>query len=104
MKKVLILFTLLASLGLHALTEKEKAIAFMKDWVTFANGKMEVYQRNVVTGKVRLLTLVFNRRLSAVLIIVFRSLSYANSLLNNQATNTRVFLKNIYLIRKCPAF
>ncbi|VVM22436.1 hypothetical protein BSPWISOXPB_4321 [uncultured Gammaproteobacteria bacterium] len=40
----------------HALTEKEKAIAFMKDWVTFANGKMEVYQRNVVTGKVRLLT------------------------------------------------
>ena len=56
MKKVLLLFTLLASLGLNALTEKEKAIAFMKDWVTFANGKMEVYQRNVVTGKVRLLT------------------------------------------------
>jgi hypothetical protein len=43
MKKVLLLFTLLASLGLNALTEKEKAIAFMKDWVTFANGKMEVY-------------------------------------------------------------
>jgi hypothetical protein len=52
MKKALLLFTLLASLGLNALTEKEKAIAFMKDWVTFANGKMEVYQRNVVTGKV----------------------------------------------------
>jgi hypothetical protein len=30
MKKALLLFTLLASLGLHALTEKEKAIAFMK--------------------------------------------------------------------------
>jgi hypothetical protein len=41
LEKVLLLFTLLASLGLHALTEKEKAIAFMKDWVVIANGKME---------------------------------------------------------------
>jgi hypothetical protein len=51
MKKVLILFTLLASLGLHALTEKQKSIAFMKDWVVIANGKMEIHQTNTVTGK-----------------------------------------------------
>jgi hypothetical protein len=49
-------------------------------------------------------TLVFNRRLSAVLIIVLRGLSYTNRFLNNQATSTRYFLKNIYLVCKCPAF
>jgi hypothetical protein len=46
--KVLLLFTLLASLGLHALTEKQKSIAFMKDWVVIANGKMEIHQTNTV--------------------------------------------------------
>jgi hypothetical protein len=55
MKKVLLLFTLLASLGLHALTEKQKSIAFMKDWVVIANGKMEIHQTNTVTGRTRLL-------------------------------------------------
>jgi hypothetical protein len=41
MNKILILFVLLTSIGANALTEKEKAIAFMKDWVTFANGRVE---------------------------------------------------------------
>ena len=56
MNKILILLVLLTSLGANALTEKEKAIAFMKDWVTFANGRVEAYQRNVVTGKTRLVS------------------------------------------------
>jgi hypothetical protein len=55
MKKALLLLTLLASLGLHALTEKQKSIAFMKDWVVIANGKMELHQTNTVTGRTRLL-------------------------------------------------
>jgi hypothetical protein len=47
---------------------------------------------------------VFNRRLSAVLIIVLRNLGYTSRFLNKQATSTRYFLKNIYLVCKCPAF
>jgi hypothetical protein len=32
------------------------------------------------------------------------NLGYTGRFLNKQATNTRVFLKNIYLVCKCPAF
>ncbi|VVM25474.1 hypothetical protein BSPWISOXPB_4449 [uncultured Gammaproteobacteria bacterium] len=56
MKKLLILFSLLASLGLHALTEKQKSIAFMKDWVVIANGKMEfIRQIQLLAGLAYLL-------------------------------------------------
>jgi hypothetical protein len=48
----------LLTFGVHSAPNgmsEDEYIKFTKNWVTVANGKMEIYQKNVKTGKYRLL-------------------------------------------------